>query len=118
MRLDDIFNNDAELAVEAANAAQQAAIAISMKRAGKTPKNEEAVVDERFNLPKHLFGKRDRFKSLKRETVGGNPAEKLVKDIEYQPDDEDEEVQEGHGRYWCSTDKRWKERKGPKQSRG
>ena len=33
-------------------------------------------------------------------------------------DEEDEEVQEGHGRYWCSTDKRWKERKGPKQSRG
>ncbi len=25
---------------------------------------------------------------------------------------------EGYGRYWCSTDKRWKERKGPKQSRG
>ena len=49
----------------------------------------------------------------------GAPAEKLIKDIEYSPDDdEDEEVQEGHGRYWCSTDKRWKERKGPKQSRG
>ena len=47
----------------------------------------------------------------------GAPAEKLIKDIEYHPDDEDEEVQEGHGRYWCSTDKRWKERKGPKQSR-
>lgn len=48
----------------------------------------------------------------------GAPAEKLIKDIEYSPDDdEDEEVQEGHGRYWCSTDKRWKERKGPKQSR-
>jgi hypothetical protein len=44
----------------------------------------------------------------------GNPVKKLVKDIEYDPD---EEVQEGHGRYWCSTDKRWKERKGPKQSR-
>jgi hypothetical protein len=27
-------------------------------------------------------------------------------------------VVEGHGRYWCSTDKRWKERQGPKQSRG
>ncbi len=24
---------------------------------------------------------------------------------------------EGYGRYWCSTDKRWKERQGPKQSR-
>lgn len=48
-----------------------------------------------------------------------NSAEKLVRDIEYHADDEDEEeVQEGHGRYWCSTDKRWKERKGPKQSRG
>lgn len=26
-------------------------------------------------------------------------------------------VMEGHGRYWCSTDKKWKERKGPKQKR-
>lgn len=26
-------------------------------------------------------------------------------------------VQEGYGRYWCSTDKKWKTRKGPKQSR-
>lgn len=26
-------------------------------------------------------------------------------------------VAEGHGRYWCSTDKKWKTRKGPKQSR-
>ena len=48
----------------------------------------------------------------------GSPAEKLIKDIEYNPkDDDEEEVKEGHGRYWCSTDKRWKERKGPKQSR-
>ena len=117
MRLDDIFNDDAALAFEAANAAQQAAIAISMKRAGKTPKNEDEV-QERFNLPKHLFGKRDRFKSLRHETVGGSPAEKLIKDIEYQPDQDEEDIKEGHGRYWCSTDKRWKERKGPKQSRG
>ena len=43
-------------------------------------------------------------------------AEKLVKDIEYDVDNDD--VQEGYGRYWCSTDKRWKDRKGPKQSRG
>ena len=28
-----------------------------------------------------------------------------------------ESVQEGYGRYWCSTDKKWKTRKGPKQSR-
>lgn len=27
------------------------------------------------------------------------------------------QVMEGYGRYWCSTDKKWKERKGPKQSR-
>jgi len=26
-------------------------------------------------------------------------------------------VDEGYGRYWCSTDKRWKERQGPKQPR-
>ena len=28
-----------------------------------------------------------------------------------------ESVEEGYGRYWCSTDKKWKERKGPKQTR-
>jgi hypothetical protein len=26
-------------------------------------------------------------------------------------------ITEGHGRYWCSTDKKWKTRKGPKQKR-
>lgn len=26
-------------------------------------------------------------------------------------------VAEGYGRYWCSTDKKWKQRKGPKQTR-
>lgn len=28
-----------------------------------------------------------------------------------------ENIKEGYGRYWCSTDKKWKTRKGPKQSR-
>lgn len=28
-----------------------------------------------------------------------------------------EDVVESYGRYWCSTDKKWKTRKGPKQSR-
>lgn len=28
-----------------------------------------------------------------------------------------ETVEEGYGRYWCSTDKKWKTRKGPKQTR-
>lgn len=28
-----------------------------------------------------------------------------------------EGVTEGYGRYWCSTDKKWKTRKGPKQTR-
>lgn len=28
-----------------------------------------------------------------------------------------ESVGEGYGRYWCSTDKKWKERQGPKQKR-
>lgn len=100
---------------------------------------------------------------------GDSPAEKLIKDIEYNPDSDESktyhvrktvattaqgmpvvryeivdndgnrqgpsydsaeaaksqlrkfdqgDVTEGYGRYWCSTDKRWKERKGPKQSRG
>lgn len=28
-----------------------------------------------------------------------------------------DDINEGYGRYWCSTDKKWKTRKGPKQSR-
>lgn len=55
------------------------------------------------------------------QTEGDAPAEKLIHDVEYNPDNYDndeEDVKEGYGRYWCSTDKRWKERKGPKQSRG
>ncbi len=31
--------------------------------------------------------------------------------------DKKESVAEGYGRYWCSTDKKWKTRKGPKQKR-
>lgn len=31
--------------------------------------------------------------------------------------DKKEGVAEGYGRYWCSTDKKWKTRKGPKQKR-
>jgi len=54
---------------------------------------------------------------IKDQVEGDAPAEKLLKDIEYHPKD-NEEVEEGYGRYWCSTDKRWKERQGPKQSRG
>lgn len=50
--------------------------------------------------------------------AGDSAAEKLVKDVEFDADKNEEEIEEGHGRYWCSTDKRWKERKGPKQSRG
>lgn len=29
----------------------------------------------------------------------------------------EKKIKEGYGRYWCSTDNKWKERKGPKQSR-
>ncbi len=57
---------------EAANPAQQAAIAIAMKKAGKKPKNE-AEVDERFQLPQRLGTKRDRFKSLRKEEVQEEP---------------------------------------------
>ena len=40
----------AESVEEAANAAQQAAIAISMKKAGKKPKNESVELEEEFDL--------------------------------------------------------------------
>jgi hypothetical protein len=38
----------------------------------------------------------------------------IVKDLEQNIK---QGVTEGYGKYWCSTDKRWKERKGPKQTR-
>jgi hypothetical protein len=40
----------AESVEEAANAAQQAAIAVSMKKAGKKPKNESTELEEEFDL--------------------------------------------------------------------
>jgi hypothetical protein len=39
-----------EIVTEAANPAQQAAIAISMKKAGKKPKNESTELEEEFDL--------------------------------------------------------------------
>jgi hypothetical protein len=42
-----------EFIIEAANPAQQAAIAISMKKAGKKPKNEDMEIDEGENWSKH-----------------------------------------------------------------
>lgn len=38
-------------------------------------------------------------------------------DVKHKGKQFDEDVTEGYGRYWCSTDKKWKTRKGPKQSR-
>jgi hypothetical protein len=37
--------------------------------------------------------------------------------IGFAPEDLTEGVTEGYGKYWCSTDKRWKQRQGPKQTR-
>lgn len=59
------------------------------------------------------------------EALGGSGAEEFLKNVEYKPRHQakpkrslmGDPVREGHGRYWCSTDKRWKERQGPKQSR-
>ena len=52
------------------------------------------------------------------EAIGGSSAEDLIRDIEYRkPKSKLKQTTEGYGRYWCSTDKRWKERQGPKQSR-
>lgn len=42
---------------------------------------------------------------------------KLDKRIKKVDNKDKKGVAEGYGRYWCSTDKKWKERKGPKQKR-
>lgn len=44
----------------------------------------------------------------KKSSVTGKPVRNCVPN---------EVVDEGYGKYWCSTDKKWKERQGPKQTR-
>lgn len=53
---------------------------------------------------------------FKESTGAGQYAEALFKAVR-QGMGIQEELEEGYGRYWCSTDKKWKTRKGPKQKR-
>ena len=46
-----------EIITEAANPAQQAAIAISMKKAGKKPKNESTELEEEFDLIESIINR-------------------------------------------------------------
>jgi hypothetical protein len=90
---------------EAANPAQQAAIAIAKK---KEKSNESLDADQK------RVGQ-----------VGGKEKAKPIGQVLAKPPKQHpfkgrlvgEELEEGYGKYWCSTDKRWKERKGPKQTR-
>lgn len=53
---------------------------------------------------------------FKESTGAGQYAEALFKAVR-QGMGIQEGLEEGYGRYWCSTDKKWKTRKGPKQKR-
>ena len=54
--------------------------------------------------------------AFKEATGAGQHAEALFKAVR-QGMGIQEGLEEGYGRYWCSTDKKWKTRKGPKQKR-
>ena len=55
--------------MEAANAAQQAAIAISMKKAGKKPKNESAELEEEFDLIESIIERLAEHNGVDAETI-------------------------------------------------
>jgi hypothetical protein len=59
----------AESVEEAANAAQQAAIAISMKKAGKKPKNESAELEEEFDLIESIVERLAEHNSVDAEVI-------------------------------------------------
>ena len=55
--------------MEAANAAQQAAIAISMKKAGKKPKNESTELEEEFDLIESIIERLAEHNGVDAETI-------------------------------------------------
>ena len=55
--------------MEAANAAQQAAIAISMKKAGKKPKNESVELEEEFDLIESIIERLAQHNSVDAEVI-------------------------------------------------
>lgn len=58
--------------------------------------------------------------AFKEATGAGQYADALFKEVRLGLGIQEavgETIDEGYGRYWCSTDKKWKERKGPKQKR-
>jgi DNA-binding LacI/PurR family transcriptional regulator len=56
------------------------------------------------------------FAAFKEATGAGNVAKEMFSAVR-KGMGITESVVEGYGRYWCSTDKKWKTRKGPKQKR-
>lgn len=56
------------------------------------------------------------FSAFKEATGAGNVAKEMFSAVR-KGMGITESVVEGYGRYWCSTDKKWKTRKGPKQKR-
>jgi len=69
-----------EIITEAANPAQQAAIAISMKKAGKKPKNESVELEEEFDLIESIINRLAEH--------NGVDAEEIWEDLETLSEDE------------------------------
>ena len=69
-----------EIITEAANAAQQAAIAVNMKKAGKKPKNESTELEEEFDLIESIIERL--------AAHNGVDAEEIWEDLETLTEDE------------------------------
>jgi len=66
----------------------------------------------------HALGKKGRASAAARKRREDPNPERKGKAINVSTKKKsNEDVAEGYGRYWCSTDKKWKTRKGPKQKR-
>jgi hypothetical protein len=96
-----------EIITEAANPAQQAAIAISMKKAGKKPKNESTELEEEFDLIESIIERLAAHNGVDAEVIWED-LETLTEDELYAfavTDNEDDEEQ-GVMEDWQKANKR------------
>ena len=104
-------NNDLEGFEKATGAGQYAKPMFDAVRRGMGVK-EDLDINE-------LAGEEDYYKFILAKIKTGRPLSTREKEFykTYRLMHNKQEMTEGYGRDWCSTDKKWKTRKGPKQSR-
>lgn len=92
-----------EIILEAASAAQQAAIAISMKKAHKKPKNESTELEEEFDLIESIINRLAEHNSVDAEVIWED-LESLTEDELYAFAVTSEPIMEGEA--WQKANKR------------